>query len=394
MTELPPCAVPDWEIFCQVVDNYGDIGVCWRLARVLVAEHRVSVRLWVDDVAAFARLCPAVRACTAPLRVDGVEVRPWGQPFRAVEPAAVVIEAFGCTLPAVHVEAMENLAKAKGMPAPLWINLEYLSAEDWVAGCHGLASPDPHGRLRKHFFFPGFVPATGGLLREHGLFAEREHFRRSGGREAWLGAHGLDALAPETLVISLFAYEQPALGALIDTWATGTRPILVLVPEGRVLGDVAHAFGCPALAPGARMRTGMLELAVLPFTDQRGYDRLLWSCDLNFVRGEDSFVRAQWAARPLVWHIYAQADEAHIDKLDAFLARYCSTLDAASTHALAQFWRAWNGYGELAVAWPALLAALPALDAHARDWSAALGRQTDLASNLIQFSQHILATRE
>ena len=45
-----------WDIFCTVVDNYGDIGVCWRLARQLAAEHGFAVRLWVDDLASFARL--------------------------------------------------------------------------------------------------------------------------------------------------------------------------------------------------------------------------------------------------------------------------------------------------------------------------------------------------
>ena len=51
---------PQWDVFCAVVDNYGDIGVCWRLSRQLAAEHGIAVRLWVDDLKPFARLCPAV----------------------------------------------------------------------------------------------------------------------------------------------------------------------------------------------------------------------------------------------------------------------------------------------------------------------------------------------
>ena len=41
-----------WDIFCSVVDNFGDIGVCWRLARRLSAGLGQQVRLWVDDLAA------------------------------------------------------------------------------------------------------------------------------------------------------------------------------------------------------------------------------------------------------------------------------------------------------------------------------------------------------
>ena len=34
-----------WDIFCQVIDNHGDVGVCWRLARELAARgHTVTTR--------------------------------------------------------------------------------------------------------------------------------------------------------------------------------------------------------------------------------------------------------------------------------------------------------------------------------------------------------------
>ncbi|MGY2437472.1 elongation factor P maturation arginine rhamnosyltransferase EarP, partial [Escherichia coli] len=89
----------------------------------------------------------------------------------AVEPAQVVVEAFACQLPASYIEAMT----ISGTHC-LWLNLEYLSAEDWVAGCHGLPSPQPGG-LQKFFFFPGFVEGTGGLLREAYLLARRRSFQ-------------------------------------------------------------------------------------------------------------------------------------------------------------------------------------------------------------------------
>lgn len=371
-----------WEIFCRVVDNFGDIGVCWRLARILTHDQGLAVRLWVDDGAAFARLCPAWTGEDAV--IDGVEVRRW-HPLAVANCAAdVVIEAFACELPESRVQAM-----AAQRPPPVWINLEYLSAEDWVAGCHGLASPHPTLPLVKHFFFPGFTAGTGGLLRESGLLAQRDAFRSGGGRESWFGAHSIPLPSADALVVSLFAYEQPALAELLDLWAHGERPVVLLVPEGRVLGDLAHALGAGTLAAGDRLQCGSLTVAVLPFTDQPGYDRLLWSCDLNFVRGEDSFVRAQWAARPFVWQIYRQQEDAHLDKLDAFVARWCEGLDAASAKALAAFWLAWNGGGSVAAAWPAFAAALPALDAQARNWTGRLAAGGELVDQLRQFCNHI-----
>lgn len=61
-----------WDIFCSVVDNYGDIGVTWRLARQLAAEHDLDVRLWVDDLAAFVRVCPSADVQLAEQLQQGV----------------------------------------------------------------------------------------------------------------------------------------------------------------------------------------------------------------------------------------------------------------------------------------------------------------------------------
>ena len=37
------------DLFCRVIDNWGDAGVCWRLARQLVRERGAQVRLWIDQ---------------------------------------------------------------------------------------------------------------------------------------------------------------------------------------------------------------------------------------------------------------------------------------------------------------------------------------------------------
>lgn len=124
-----------WDIFCTVVDNFGDIGVTWRLARQLVTEHSLAVRLWVDDLRAFERLCPQIDIHASQQWQQGVEVRQWMADWQPAEAADVVIAAFACQLPSAYMEAMAEREKP-----PLWMNLDYLSAEDWVVSCHGLPS--------------------------------------------------------------------------------------------------------------------------------------------------------------------------------------------------------------------------------------------------------------
>src|SRR5690606_7944813 len=161
---LPLMRPLSFDIFCRVVDNFGDIGVCWRLARQLARAPSVNeVRLWVDDLHSFARIQPGVEPCLLRQAVEGVDIVHWTPtaPPPPLTPHDVVIEAFACEPPADFIERMVGRDC-------VWINLEYLSAEPWVESCHALPSPQAKG-LRKFFYFPGFTSATGGLLREPGL---------------------------------------------------------------------------------------------------------------------------------------------------------------------------------------------------------------------------------
>lgn len=368
-----------WDIFCSVVDNYGDIGVTWRLARQLAAEQVHVVRLWVDELGAFARLCPEASVNAERQHWSGVEVRRWAEPFPAVEPAQVVIEAFACQLPPSYVAAMAASGTRR-----LWLNLEYLSAEDWVAGCHGLPSPQPGG-LQKFFFFPGFVGGTGGLLREADLLARRRTFQADRqAQQAFLQSLGVAREAGARL-ISLFAYENAGLAGWLDALAADPQPTQLLVPQGKILADLQAWLGEAQLAPGDNRRRGNLLIHVLPFVAQDDYDRLLWCCDFNAVRGEDSFVRAQWAGRPLLWHIYPQEERAHWDKLEAFLAIYNADLMPEVTAVQAELWRAWNSGEGMETAWAALLKAWPLLQRHAEQWCDQQAARADLATALEQF---------
>lgn len=338
-----------WDIFCNVIDNHGDIGVCWRLAAEL-GRRGEDVRLRVDDGNALEWM-----ASTGAARV---QVLPWAS---EPGPGDVVVEAFGCELPQPFQALIAARAKDRGQQ-PAWINLEYLTAESFALRNHGLPSPVLSGAgagLVKRFFYPGFVPGTGGLIREHDLIGRQAAFDAS----TWRASKGVPAQGEQ--IVSLFCYEPPALPGLLAQLAG--RPTRLLVTAGRATAAVRAVLGDATTQ-------GTLSVQYLPLMPQAEYDHLLWSCDANFVRGEDSLVRALWAGKPFAWQIYPQHDDAHHAKLEAFL----DWLEAPQ--ALRQFHRAWNG---IAPSLPAFDPASWTSTAHAA--RERLLAQEDLAAQLARF---------
>ena len=342
-----------WDLYCRVIDNHGDVGVCWRLAADLAARGD-RVRLWIDDDSALRWMAPDGAA--------GVMVLPWPIDGTLVEPADVVIEAFGCELPAAVVQRM-----AADRPAPVWINLEYLSAEDFVERSHGLPSPQANG-LTKWFFYPGFTLRTGGLIREADLLQRMQAFDAA----SWLAERGVQRVAGEQTV-SLFCYEQPALDALFDELAQ--RPTLLLATVG-------HAVRQAQVLLGPTLTRGALRAVLLPALTQPDYDRLLRASDLNLVRGEDSFVRAQWAGKPFLWQIYPQHDGVHLTKLEAFQARFLRGADADLAGCVRSCSQAWN---DSSVSWPGRLPDLARWRGCTQAWRAGLLAQPDLVTQLCAF---------
>lgn len=372
--------VKSCDIFCTVVDNYGDIGVCWRLARQLANEHGLLVRLWVDDLRSFGKLCPELDVELEGQVYRGVEIHHWGSVFAATEPADLVIGAFACVLPPAYVAAM-----AARETKPVWINLEYLSAEDWVETHHGLPSPHSTLPLTKYFYFPGFTEKTGGLLLERGLLDRRDAFQSDASVQAeyWQGL-GVPPCVESELRVSLFGYENEAMEALLSAWEQGPHLVTCLLPEGRALPQVAGFFGHASGKAGDAWQRGNLRVHVLPFVEQEQYDLLLWACDVNFVRGEDSCVRAQWAAKPFIWHIYPQHDGVHLEKLEALRRLYTAGLPDEMALAVQNMWLAWNGGQGVATAWRDFVAQRRVLAKHGVGWAQRLS-QNSLALNLLDF---------
>ncbi len=360
-----------WDIFCEVIDNYGDIGVCWRLAADL-ARRGAQVRLWVDDASALAWMAPESLDGDWP----GVRVLPWAMASNSdllacLAPADVWIEAFGCEIPLPFLSHGLATPRVTGAPA-VWINLEYLSAESFAERSHGLASPVMQGLARghtKYFFFPGFTPASGGLLREPDLASRQAAFDRP----AWLAAQGIGWQGER--LVSLFCYEPSALTAWLAQWRREPQPTRLLVTPGRAAAAVRGAMAAMGLAASAQDSLQIVELVPLRQTD---FDHLLWACDLNLVRGEDSVVRALWAGKPFIWQIYPQHDDAHHGKLQAFL----DVLGAPAS--LRQAHLAWNDVIDTPL--PLLSDALPPWAAWALQTRTQLWAQDDLVTRLENFA--------
>jgi uncharacterized repeat protein (TIGR03837 family) len=350
-----------WDIFCRVIDNFGDIGVCWRLSADLAARGH-AVRLWTDDASALQWMAPGATEG----QWNNIQVRPWTlstEPdfLQKLPPAQVWIESFGCDIPAVFLQSFR---------APVWINLEYLSAEPYVQRVHGLPSPVLQGPAQgatKHFFYPGFNAQTGGLLRESDLAARQASFDITA-QTQWLQQWKIKK-KPKNLLVSLFCYEPPALEAVL-------HHLMQYQPECTVL--VTHGRAAQAMR---KLSQVTLDVVYLPPLTQTDYDHLLWACDINFVRGEDSLVRGLWAGKPLVWNIYPQQDGAHSAKLDAFL----DVIEAPA--AVRRLHHLWNSTETCSDETLMQLPPLPEWQQYMHKATTSLAALHDLCSELLAFVQ-------
>ena len=370
-----------WDIFCTIVDNFGDVGFCWRLARQLVHEHGLEVRFLVDDLATFSQIAPAINVDEERQWLHGVEIFHWQQLFPEIKPADVVIETFSCELPNTYILAMADQPQQ-----PVWINLEYLCAEDWVLGCHCLPSFHPRFPLTKYFFFPGFVEGTGGLILEKNLLLNRIAFNNVSQEKFWQEI-GIRSRREGELYISLFCYDNAPIKELLSAWVISDFPICVLVPQQSIENTIGAFFGVDSPKIGQIFQSGQLQVCIIPFLEQDKYDQLLWACDINFVRGEDSFVRAQWAGRPFVWNIYPQTEQSHQLKLEAFLNLYTAGMSNEMSAAVLSMWSVWNGSGHIINVWPAFAAQVNELMKYNNKWIRQISAIGDLTSNLVKFSR-------
>ncbi|MBC7756591.1 MAG: elongation factor P maturation arginine rhamnosyltransferase EarP [Bdellovibrio sp.] len=410
-----------WDIFCKIVDNFGDIGVCWRLAKRLRAEHGLLIRLWIDDLEAAQQIIPGLSVAENSQVCDEVTILKWPNSHTEADAdftqaAEVVIEAFACGLPHEYLAAMEKQQSK-------WVNVEHLSAEPWVEDFHAKPSPQANGLVR-YFYFPGFTENTGGLIREAHIESQLQSLdnprpqagegARQRGRGAWqvdLNVAPVSNLSHETtkhltwptsdisqvianpaggceaLKISLFCYPHAPIHSLLTALQANQHQIIVYIPASSILPTVAAFFGRASLKIGQELSQHNLTVQVLPFLSQADYDTLLSECDLNFVRGEDSWVRAIWAGKPFIWQPYFQDESAHIKKLDAFLDLFYADFEPKKVVCEAN--SSWVSEQFSTRTWQTYLENIAAINAFTLRLSKKLAHQTDLATKLVIFCNHL-----
>ena len=297
----------NWCIFCRVVDNYGDAGVCTRLARELALRGH-SVELWIDQ--------PEILTWMAPEIAPNIKVIPWYLEHLETNPGLkhnsmdVIIEAFGCEIPS-HLKEMIAEQVVKGKQLTQWINLEYLSGEAYAERNHGLMSPllsGPGAGAHKWFFYPGFTSHTGGLLLEKSI---RQRIKLNAKIKS----------DDQLLRIGLFCYPDAPLEQLLREIGGEERKFnpkpVICIPKGEAQDLMKQLVSNTNNNGGANLAD--TKLSFLDALTQDQFDDMLWRNDLNFVRGEDSLIRAIWVGKPWIWQIYKQSDNAHFTKLNALL---------------------------------------------------------------------------
>lgn len=373
-------------VFVRVIDNYGDAGVGWRLSCLLAEYLHMHVRLWIDDTDALNKLVPA------PEKQARITIEAWQgdammqQQLSAAADPVLVIETFGCELPPQVLERM-------GQCRPLWLNWEYLTAEDWAVGLHAMSSLQPNG-LEKYFWFMGIDADSGGLLREPDYLAEREKFRQQPQlQQAFRQEYGLPLQHTGQLWL-VFAYTSGQWAQWMAMWQQADTPVTLWLAGGQVIESLRAA---KLIAPeelqqeGDICELGNVTLVRIPFVPQAAFDRLLWLADAAIVRGEDSFVRALWAGLPFFWHIYRQDDDVHLQKLHSFWFKAMQGWPAELRQAFTVLSDDLNGAGAVSSlkreqAWQYLCAHWQSWVKSAAAWSEMLHGQDNALEKLARFS--------
>lgn len=300
------------DLFCSVIDNYGDIGVCYRLAKEL-ARNKVEISLYVDDLPTFKKICPQILPTQniQYLNDDNILVKKWVTDDYSYEPSNVVIEAFACNISPSFTDKFTN--------STIWINLEYLSAEKWVESCHKLPSLQNNG-VKKFFFFPGFTPNTGGINFENNFCKISSKLAK----DFVINKFELSPDIKDFFMCLIFTYENENLFPLIENIIKYKKKVIFLIPDSR---SAVYLKTSPLLQKFKLIYSNII-FHFFPMISQDEFNYIIKASDFNIVRGEDSICQAIMSGKPFIWHIYKQKENAHIDKIKAFLEEYCLDLSS------------------------------------------------------------------
>jgi hypothetical protein len=370
----------DITLLCKVVDNYGDIGVAFRLAKalsVLLPDGGAGLRLIVDNLAAFAQLSPGVDVSKPIQEHRGWTVCQWdaadeGRKMFTETPPLVILECFACGRPEWLDDILFDKSLQALRPKPVQIiNLEYLTAEPYADEFHKLQSLTRSALVRKVNFMPGFTDKTGGLILD-GAPASANVALVGGGTPA----EGSDAPVlcgdrKKPFTVLVFSYERDfsTIADALATFGAAGAPLTatgapsaesatcprntaystaanlrVLVAAGKADAPFSAAWKAACDSRQAQNAAFSLpEPEKLAFLPQDAWDKMLYSADFLFIRGEDSLSRACLSGKPFVWHAYPQSEMYHLVKVRALLDRMEPFFSAENFRLIRDYWLWYNG---------------------------------------------------
>jgi uncharacterized repeat protein (TIGR03837 family) len=307
------------DIFCHVVDNFGDIGVVYRFARALKAAlPNSTMRVFIDDLNTFKAICATIDPHKT---IQEHESIIWVDSLRLDETlvaqlgiAELVFETFACEIPPAYL-------KRAYYESTLLINLEHLSAEEWVEGYHCKESLLHEGTLKKFYFMPGFTEHTGGLIpnesRPVSITSSKERI------DALLSLipdhlHKYIQDSGSMIYGSVFTYRRN-LDKFIEDCVSISSSITLLAFGQKTIHSFRTTLEHLHITPSAdgvhTIKT--VRIIEMPFIAQQNYDQLLQLMDFNIVRGEDSLTRAVLSGKPFIWNAYLQDNRYQVVKVEA-----------------------------------------------------------------------------
>lgn len=317
-------------VLCKVVDNFGDIGVVYRLCRALTnIDPQIQIRLVVSDLVSFSKLAEKVDPKKSVQEFHGWKVFDWNNDAVCREEfendiPQIILECFQCGRP----DWLEDILFApdfekKGITVQI-VNIEYLTAESWADDFHLLKSGTRSSCVKKINFMPGFTEKTAGLIQDNAFMS---YLKDSGQRMITLKQYVKDhfkhylyysivknELMNSSYKILVFSYPKnfDFFYEAVDEFAAN-KHVEVYVANGAGYKSFRENKGY--------YRKKNFNVTILPYLNQQEWDAFLCNMDFLMIRGEDSFSRAVLSGIPFIWNIYPQDEEYHLVKLKAFLDR-------------------------------------------------------------------------
>ena len=326
------------DIFCDVIDNFGDIGVVYRFAKEMKLIYKdARIRVILNKLSELMKINKSARLVDIQ-DISGVTYIYedfFKKNFEQLQVSDIMIEAFGCDI------FDEYVAKAK-KESKLWINLEYLSGEEWVEDFHLQTSLIDSKTLKKIFYMPGFSPKSGGVLLDTEFLKNRDYGLTH--RDEVLKKYFPEIDLKDKLVGTVFSYEKNFENLLKTLEKQEKETVLIL------MGEKTQKF-FKKISSGDYInliKYGKIYLYNAKFFSQEEYDTIISAVDFNFTRGEDSIVRALAVGKPFLWHIYLQDDGVHMTKLSAFLDRFLESveLDSEEKTVIDKYFKLLRDYNE------------------------------------------------